>query len=453
MPSREVLLKRLERVLERAVTLNLPVTVEEAYVYGSILWSSSPNDIDVVLTYSATPEQERLWKRFETFVSLVTDSLRDGLRFYTLSREMSFPEYADSRLSQAMIELGLDPEWMKTLSWTKLTEIMQGRGALSRIDAVKNLLCRGIPKVHLWFHEHDTFAPDTEDRGHFFIWSRKNPDIRRNFQDIQDLPEFRRFLKRKERVFAEDLEKCIRKLLSVEDSLSRAAEGLVTLNFDRLNSSYSIPEDKSTAEKITILRALRKKCTRHREMLSRIACVLEWIKEHEITRDRHRILKEIFERAGRGGAEKYLREVLALLGLPEENVVTLERFWYGSVRKEFAVEPDPVRRKELLGKAEAEKSRARFAAELNRAVRRISRRYLVIDAGIDMEKRRATATVEYSTFYNDAPLDSSLIERFRSSGFEISAKGGHFRAVKKFSLEDVKTKREAVKRIVNLIPR
>lgn len=67
----ERLRSNLQLVVQRIGSEDLPITIKELYVFGSVLRKKRPRDADVVAVYGMSDEQNERWSTFDEMLPIV----------------------------------------------------------------------------------------------------------------------------------------------------------------------------------------------------------------------------------------------------------------------------------------------------------------------------------------------------------------------------------------------
>lgn len=450
--KRNTLIRSLKECVRRLDGLDLPVTVEAFYGYGSALRKKeNPGDLDLFLVYSMTEEQKLRWERFsESFKVFIKE--REKMSMWKIQMKMSFPEYLSQEpISKVLGRHGIVPEWAKTFSWSNTLYYCRFDPNIWTVTT--KLILKNIRRIQI-FHFNDIkgFKPfDIRDK-YYLLWSPEFPDIDRNFEKVS----VHEIVQDKIDNFIDDFEKEKEQLMEVQPEIAEKAKKLgITFSFKKLNSLHPpIKYHKRDGpdklqEKCELARTETKKCRIERQALYVISYVLEkktpyrddtnGSKEEKIT---FMILKEHQEKYLK---EKDLREVLKVLNLPEDHVITMDLCWRGNGKcgKEYILEPEPLKRKEVKRKAKIEKKRVGYIAAIRREIQKINKNFWVY---VEMKDTKPQKIEIYFREHRN----NDLVPFFKDRGFTVkeSLDRGFF-AETHIPLQGDETKKEIIEKVMS----
>jgi hypothetical protein len=167
----EKLLDNLQLVAERIGHEDLPVTVKEIYVFGSILRKTKPGDIDVVAIYNMNDIQRQSWSNFY-------ENLGKALReFDRFDQIIPFSEIVTNN-SEYFFKKGIDPTWAECFSWSSFQSFGWNPLAIDWRVVVGRKLTKGIKGVHIQFADSLSYFENLER--FLLAWSQEKSDIRAN---------------------------------------------------------------------------------------------------------------------------------------------------------------------------------------------------------------------------------------------------------------------------------
>ncbi len=343
--KKETLLKNLSSVVARIPKLDLPASIEAIYVFGGMLREKDKlHDIDAVFLYSQNKEQSLKWKSFRNnFNNLVQekqskspiDRVWTYLKPYYLKKVPLSRAVKTEKLSKILSNHGIEPAWAGCFSWMDI--VNNPHGVFTPfIDVVlqKSILSgtRGLSAI---FITNDDF---TQERSGYSLntalaWSPGKPDIEANL--------FGRTSAEKKMLILKELE-LFSNVLSDQgtrylQSKKKLAQAPFKLNFDNLEKEHAeiVYNDQDTYA------VLLEKCERAREQMRRyeeelsllntIESVLErWENRESAPIPEYSIEEQIGYLALLWQPkykvdEQRIRELLRMLGLPEDKVQTVKR--------------------------------------------------------------------------------------------------------------------------------
>jgi len=183
-----------------------------------------------------------------------------------------------------------------------------------------------------------------------------------------------------------------------------------------------------------------------------LAFKLEDLKESaaELKRDPKSLLAfwTILKTRKREAKEERIREILRLLGLPENQVITLR--YYGSTN--HYLPSNETERIELLRRAREEGVRLTYLKRLNPVARSFNRN-LYVDVGLKNEKP-SKITISYSKWLSaEEQADETLAKRFRQAGFRVKTSTSHVSAKKEIVLSGEESPKELGNTIAEILRR
>ena len=168
----ERLRSNLQLVVQRIGSEDLPITIKELYVFGSVLRKKRPRDADVVAVYGMSDEQNERWSTFDENLGKVLSKL-----WKKFDQGVPLSEVVANN-SKYFIDLGIEPNWASSFSWSDLYNFGWNPFAINWQKVVKKKLTKGIRGVHIQFSSSPNHF---KEPGRFLLaWSPEKPDIQAN---------------------------------------------------------------------------------------------------------------------------------------------------------------------------------------------------------------------------------------------------------------------------------
>lgn len=339
---RETLLKRLSLVVARLPELNLPATIKAIYVFGGILREKGRlHDIDVICLFSQTPEQTQRWAKFcENFSDIKPDSrssslgkLRPLLDPYYEKRMPLAQAVKDKVLSQALDDRGVEPAWAGCFSWTALLHNPLGFFHPSIETVLRKLTFKASKGLSVIFVAEGDFESGRSGYSHLntvLAWSPEKPDIDANLSQ-RTVEERKQFLLQELRKFCDILCETKERYTELKSKLER---GPLKLNFEALERSHAEirwSEEWSYSDLLAECERARSEMRRYDEEVAVLETIQSVIKRRN---EREPVLENPVEEQVAWLTllwqpkylvkEQRIRELLRILGLPEERVETVK---------------------------------------------------------------------------------------------------------------------------------
>jgi hypothetical protein len=355
--KRSKLLENLE-ALARNVTLDLPATIAEILAFGGILREKQRlHDCDVIVLYYMTPEQEARWKKFSANFSThgidtehgrhPIEELKDTFNPFVEKNIPLRQAVNDDTVASALRSKGIPPAWAGCFSWTELYHGDNGDGVFypSVEKITKRMLKggnKGLQVIVRDLEGFEKYGSDLSAKNYIIAWTAEKTSVRSNIEDrssqsrketilkeldhfVNDqIPKYRNgtkfeggYLKAK----ADVLERCLAVKLKIDLE-----------NLDRQHAEIRWNETESVTDLSQKCEAVRIEMRKYRyetEVLEILARAIDWWREYrgsDSTRfsGEELVSQFVIENTLKNTVkETDIREVLRLLGLPEDKVVTI----------------------------------------------------------------------------------------------------------------------------------
>ena len=422
--KRETLIRNIERVLIKAQQEDLPVTIKEVHAFGGILRDKAMvHDFDSVFLYEQSPKQEERWGRFRRNFSSLSDETReisyeqlDELlqQYYKQRIPLSTVVMIDS-VSKALKDHGVEPKWAACFSWTDFYSSPLLGIFVPQLDKVlRKLLLKGVKGIQAIFRGYKDFKEGQTmllAENFQLAWSPELPDIRKNLEMSQEAKIA--FIASELKLFQKQLIPLKEQVSKLQIELSSITSGTeLSFNFDKLNSKHAdISFDENETYKNLLMKCelARQELRAHREEISVLRNLQGSIESFQKQESdalyplpSEYTMGELATSWTLSGTPKYevkegrIREILNDLGLPEDHIVTIQR--YGTTT-EYRLEPDRDKRKELVAIAEKEQSKNKYLKPLNRVAKRFDKNFYVDVCFV--EGKPTSLTIKYYRWWAD----------------------------------------------------
>lgn len=466
--KRETLIRNLRRVAEEIPKLDLPATIEAIYAFGGILREKERlHDIDLVILISMTPEQEARWQKFCSNFSTIDRDDRDRYPLWELrknfepyrKREILLREAVkDEKLAKVLLDKHIVPAWAGCFSWTSIYYPSVGIFFPSIEIVIRKLLIgRRIRGLQVIIRKYEDFVKGKTlmvAKNFKLAWSPEKPNIEKNL-------EFRT-LKQKKKYLVSELDHFLNEEIPRDreeyvearnDVVQANVKANVKINIDALDEQHAKiqrvgnePYDELLGkceqariemakyrEETTVLSLLAQKLDRWLEIKNE-SFVAEHTAESYIA---YEIIRDITKREVK---EERVRNVLRVLKLPEDRVITIRRYGSGT---EHVLSESREEREALLRQAELEKVRAKWLRAIVRVVRHIDRRaYVRLEMTDEAKPKRLAITVYREVDEQDEAEKKIIADEFKAKGFEVKEWSWQIRGIKQVDLKGTETVKE-----------
>lgn len=454
--KKATLIRNLQTVADCITQLDLPADIHEIHAFGSILREKeTPHDIDIVVLYTQTPLQKARWEVFEASFSDSYGSehrLREIKSYLTPFQARGTPlcdAVKDEALSKVLHEHGIVPAWAGCFSWTEVLGYdpygfdPELRKVLRKMifGRLKGFQVKFVAGTTL----PDGFIPHTVVKNHALAWSREKPDVGANIlgrsideKTEHDVNEFEHFVEteipRLKQEYLKAKGEAIQRLLTTNVRL-----GWVALENRHTQINMTGTESlKELGEKTEQARIQMKNYKHETDILELIAYHAGYPPEGYTTEER--IAECVIQSSrSRGVPEDKAREILCLLGLPEERVVTIKKYGYGT-RHELAKSDKEKAR--LLDEAKNEEQRARLLKPVIKTVRSLDRRAEVHLEPFEGQPKKLTILINVVIDQLSSEEREKIHEELQKKGFSVKEHPWYISAIMSADLKGNENSRE-----------
>jgi len=366
--KRRTLLKNLSSVVAKLPQLDLPATIRAIHTFGSVpRGKERPHDLDAFFLYSQTPQQSQRWARFqENFRTIVfhegeEEKIRElwELLWRYCDRRLPLAQAVENKeLAEALVARGVEPHWAGCFSWT---EVLNYPYLIPHIDKVlRRMLVKDVKGLSFTFIPFDKFTqgkwcPHVES---VVAWSPEAPDIEANLAG-RTPDEMKELVLRELAKFINLISELKAQYASIKGEF---VEAPIKLNFECLEQlhteiSYSSQEPyNELATKCDQARIEMRMYKEEVEVLTTVKSALEQVIERQQGEEDFKLANPIEEQVALLTIicqpkyivkEKRLRELLHILGLPEDKVKSVRspgsKTDYELIDMRFRVPQEPRR--------------------------------------------------------------------------------------------------------------
>jgi len=447
--KRATLLRNLKRVIEKIPTLDVPAKISAIYAFGGILREKSKlHDFDLVFLYSMTPDQVLRWNRFRgnfATYGMEPDHLKRPLAelevIFAPFRKQGIPlreAVGDEKVALFLARKGVPPSWAGCFSWTEISRGYHGDGLfypdVSRIIR-RMLIGRSTRGLQVQIQSYEEFM-----KGHSWLvaknyvlaWSPEKPNIEDNIEGrspqdrtstiIKELDFFineqiphyvagsdlwRGYLKAREDVLKKSAERGIRIDLEALDKQHIEIRRIGSESYEELLQKCELARNE--------MRKYRDETVVLEEIGNALRLSLQAVSNQHFSAEDY-IAKLAIERSiGNGVKENVVRQILRILKLPENNVITIKGYGFTTYR----LPENGEDRNSLLKKAEFEKLRRKCLLGIMKAIKPLEKD---ARAGLDLNERGEPELLEISIWKqieaDEEAERKALIENFEARNFK-----------------------------------
>lgn len=397
--KRATLLRNLKTVVERIPTLDLPAKISAVYAFGGILREKSRlHDFDLVFLYSMTPDQVLRWNKFrDNFATYGMGSnyakhpIAELEAIFAPFKKQGIPlrkAVEDKKVAAFLAQKGVPPSWAGCFSWTEISRGYHGDGLfypdVSRIIH-RMLIGRSIRGLQVQIQSYEEFI-----KGHSWLvaknyvlaWSPEKPNVEENIEgrSLQDristiikeldffineqIPQYiagsdlwRGYLKAKEDVLKKSAERGVKIDLQALDKQHIEIKRMGSESYEELLQKCELARNE--------MRKYRDETIVLEEIGNALGLSLQAVSNQYLSAEDY-IAKLTIEGSTRNGVkEDAIRQILRILKLPENNVITIKGYGFTTYR----LSENGEDRNSLLRKAELEKVRRKYLLGIMKAIK------------------------------------------------------------------------------------
>ena len=426
--KRQTLINNLKKVVNRVDQLDLPVTIQKIYGYGSLIrGKENPGDLDLILIYNKTIEQEIRFNVFyKSFIKYITENFDE---LWKIHQEISFNDYISQKhVIEKLKKKNIVLEWTKTFSWT--TVLYNYNTFQPNLNEITNkLLLKNIKGLHADFLSKDFDLTKSLER-YYLLWSYKSPNIDKNI-DILPINELILYKIDK---FILDFKENKKELLNLQLDIIKMSKGIrINISFKNLNNLH--PEIKYNrkespvilSKKCELARTETKKCRIEIQLLNLMKEVLtKWYDLKKIlleNNENNYSNKEIFaffllkKHSEKYLKEKNLRRILKIINIPEEYTISTYKCekYLNKCTYTYILESNFIKRKKLFEKSQIEKKRNKYIIPIRKNIEKINNNFWVFVELNGVKPKKVD--IFYESYNNH-----NKIHFFINKGFKVTKK-------------------------------
>ncbi|PIU12627.1 MAG: hypothetical protein COT21_03340 [Hadesarchaea archaeon CG08_land_8_20_14_0_20_51_8] len=441
--KRETLIQNLKTVVERIPQLDLPARIVAIYSFGGILRDKKRlHDFDLVLFYTLAPEQKARWERFRrNFSTHLIDEHRNPIfelrEYFNPYRKQDIPlreAVKDESLSKVLRDKGIEPSWAGCFSWTEIFNNPHGI-FIPEIEVVirKMLLGRRVKGLQVLVFNHEDFSAEKAPiaaKNYVLAWSPEAPDIQKNLDSRTPMQKIEFLTKELDHFLNNEIPKLRKAYLEAKERIAKAnVKAGLKLDIEALDGQH-IKIERTGNE---LYQELLEKCERARTEMRRYreeTAVLEelarniehWNEVKNETYFTDHCVEDYVTLWTLDGVRKQevkeerIREILRVIGLPENNVMALRSY---RNKVSFHLAKNAEEKVFLLRRAEFLKVETKCLKAIMKTIRPIDKgayAHLVLtDAG---KPKQLEIIVDGPVEEDNEAQKQAIIKELRAKGFE-----------------------------------
>jgi predicted nucleotidyltransferase len=455
--KKETLLSNLEKVVKKLPNLDLPAEIAGIYAFGSILREKeNPHDIDLIVLYTLSPAQNLRWERFQKNFSddNWTGNYLRKIKKYLLPYQARGVSLSDAvkepELSNLLREHEIEPSWAGCFSWTAVLGY-DPYGFTPSLNAVmyRMLFGRRIKGFQVKFLQgqflKEGHIPMMTAKNHWLIWSKERSDVYANLTGRTIDEKTSHNTKELDHFTNDEIPRYKKEFLEAKEAaLKNAEKREIKISFSPLEFGHADIQRTGSeslselAKKCELARIQMKKYSDATIVLRIIAyssgCFRDYSQEEYLSR----VVIENSRR--RGLSEQRSREILRTLGLPEDHIITVKKYGFGTY---YELAKTNEEKSKLLVEVEKEKKRERLLRPIIKAVHLFDPR---AEVHLEYNKDGAPEELSICVFVQTNELSDEEISRneeeLRKRGFRIEKTSWCLDCSKFISLRGTETKEE-----------
>ncbi len=397
--KRTTLIANLKAVIAAIPDSDLPANIVAVHAFGGMLREKRKlHDFDLVFLYDMTKDQVRRWDRFRDNFSTyglepnkAKHPIAELERVFTPFMNKGIPlrdAVKDQEVAALLAQKGVPPLWAGCFSWTEIYRGYHGDGLfypdVSRV--IRRLLIgRKIRGLQVQIQEYDRFTEGHSwliAKNYVLAWSPEKPNVEMNIEGRSKEDRINTIIKELDYFLNEQIPQHRNGsdlwsgyVRAKEDVTKKAAELGVKMDLDALDKQHAEIRrlgNESYEELLEKCESARNEMRKYRNetiVLKEIESALRPplnADSHQRISVEDQIARWTIEGSIRNGVkENITREILRVLKLPENNVITIKGYGFTAYR----LPKDEKDANRLLKKAELEKLRRKYLLGIMKAIR------------------------------------------------------------------------------------
>ncbi len=342
--KRETLVMKLTSVVNKIPIVDLPANIRAIYAFGGVLRDKEHlHDIDAICLHSQTPEQNQRWTKFWDKFNNVSHGDKEspiGELWHLLEpyyeKGVTLAQAVKSKeLYDALAIREIEPQWAGCFSWTDILNNPFGFFYPFIEKVLRGLLIKGIRSLTFIFIPYDNFMEGKSGYSHMnavLAWSPEKPDIQANlFERTPD--EKKAFILAELQKFLDVASESKANYAGIKNELTQIS---LKLNFEALEKRHAdirYDSEGTYEELVAKCELARNEMRQYDEeitVLNTVKSALSSLtKPDEVSQIENPIEEQVawltmVWQPKYIVKEKRIREILKILGLPEESVKTIK---------------------------------------------------------------------------------------------------------------------------------
>jgi len=426
-----------------------------------------------------TPEQKVRWRDFvKNFSTYDHEAKRypifELLEFFEPYYSQRIPlreAVKDEPLAKILRERKIPPEWAGCFSWT---EVLRGQVmGIFRPDIRtiirKMLVGRKFRGLQVLVEEYDAFMKGETflaPKNYVLAWSPDKPNIEENIEG--------RTLEEKIEFVCKELDYFINEVIPRLRNGSELGKGYIdaleSVRTHSIKAGVEIDTEALEKRHVKIQRRgdesyqeLLEKCELARIEMEKYKKETIVLNEIELALQRYMKMKDssylqdhpaedyislwVIQGVRKSDVkEEEIREILRILKLPEDNIITIKGYGF----TQYTLPDDEEDKRRLLKEAEFEKLRRRYLMGIMRTLRPLDKE---VRAYLELDEHGKPKTLRITVWRQVSPDDENkrktIIEELEAKGFKVNSWTHHIKGVKEVSLKG----EESLKELQNIAKR
>ena len=396
---RTTLIANLKAAITAIPVSYLPANIAAVHAFGGILREKRKlHDFDLVFLYDMTKEQVRRWDRFRDNFSTyglepnkAKHPIAELERVFTPFMKKGIPlrdAVKDQKVATLLAQKGVPSLWAGCFSWTEIYRGYHGDGLfypdVSRV--IRRLLIgRRVRGLQVQIQDYNAFMKGRRwlvAKNYVLAWSPEKPNVEMNIEGRSKEDRINTIIKELDFFLNEQIPQHRNGsdliggyVRAREDVSKKAAELGVKIDLDALDKQHAEirrsgnESYEELLEKCELARNEMRKYTNETIVLKEIGSALRLplnADSHQrLSAEDHIAIWAIEGSIRNGVKENITREILRVLKLPENNVITIKGYGFTDYRLPEGGED----MNSLLKEAEFERLRRKCLREIMKAIR------------------------------------------------------------------------------------